>query len=129
MAESTDALNGDQIARARARVAERIEDCDAGAKQRRGFGCGEVIGDGGDRLGGRDHVFLVTAVVTDAGDFFILAVNEIAAAAGIAGEIMAAVPSDSYALAGLPVGNVGADGVDAPGDFVSGNSWILDTGP
>jgi len=36
------------------------------------------------------------------------------------------VPSHSDALAGFPVGNVGADGVDAAGDFVSGNAWILD---
>ncbi len=42
---------------------------------------------------------------------------------------MAAVPSHSYALAGFPVGYVGADGVDAAGDFVSGNAWILEAGP
>jgi hypothetical protein len=42
---------------------------------------------------------------------------------------MAAVPSDADALAGLPVGNVGADGIDAAGDFVSGNARILDAGP
>src|SRR5258708_10033338 len=106
MAESADALNGDQIARACARVAERIENGDAGTKQRRGFGGGEGVGDGGDRLGRCDHVFLVTAVVTDSGDFFVLAVNEVAAAAGIAGAIMTAVPSDTDALAGLPVGDV-----------------------
>ena len=42
---------------------------------------------------------------------------------------MAAVPSDADALAGLPVGDIGADGVDAAGDFVSGNARILDAGP
>ena len=122
-------LHGDQIASARAGVAKGIEDSDAGAKQRRGLGGGKVVWDGGDRLGGRNHVFRVTAIMADAGNFFELAVNEIAAAAGIAGETMAAVPSDADALAGFPVGNFRADSVDAAGDFVSGNAWILEAGP
>jgi hypothetical protein len=42
---------------------------------------------------------------------------------------MAAVPSDSHALAGFPVSDVGSDGVDAAGDFVSGDAWILDARP
>jgi len=129
MAKSADALNGDQIAGARAGVAKRIENRDAGAKQRRSFGGGEVIWDSGNRFGGRNHVFRVTAVMADAGNFVELAENEIAAAAGIAGETMASVPSDSDALAGFPVGNVSTDGVDAAGDFVSGNAWILEAGP
>jgi hypothetical protein len=67
--------------------------------------------------------------VADAGNFSVLAENEIAAAAGIASETMAAVPPDADALAGFPVSNVGTDSVDAAGDFVSGNAWILDAGP
>jgi hypothetical protein len=67
--------------------------------------------------------------VTDGCDFLVAAVNEIAAAAGIAGEIMATVPAHAYALARFPVGYIGADGVDAAGDFVSGNAWILEAGP
>jgi hypothetical protein len=67
--------------------------------------------------------------VADAGDFLVLAENEIAAAAGVASETMTAVPPDSGALAGFPVGNVGTDSVDAAGDFVSGNAWILEAGP
>ena len=42
---------------------------------------------------------------------------------------MAAVPSDSDALAGFPVGYIGTDGVNAAGDFVPRNAWILDAGP
>jgi hypothetical protein len=129
MAKSTDALNGDQIAGARTRVAEGIEHRYAGAKQRCGFGGGEVVGNGSDRFGGCDHVFLVTAVVTDGGNLSVLTVDEIAAAAGVTGEIMTSVPSDSYALAGFPVGNVGAYSVNASSDFVSGNAGILDAGP
>jgi hypothetical protein len=67
--------------------------------------------------------------VGDAGDFFIFAVNKIAATAGVTGEIVAAVPSYAGALAGLPVGDISADGVDASGNFVSGNTWILNAGP
>jgi len=129
MAKSADALNGDQIASARTRVAKRIENRDAGAKQRRSFRRGDVVWDGGDRLDGRNHVFRVTAVMADAGNFSELAEHEIAAAAGIASETMASVPSDSDALAGFPVGNVSTDSVDAAGDLVSGNAWILDAGP
>jgi hypothetical protein len=65
----------------------------------------------------------------EARNFFVLAVCEVATAAGIAREIVAAVPSDSHALAGLPVGNVGAGGVDAPRDFVSGDARILEPRP
>jgi hypothetical protein len=129
MAKSTDALNGDQVAGARACVAKGVENCDAGTKQRRGFGGGEIVWDRGDCFSGRNHVFRVTAVMADAGNLFEPAVNEIAAAAGIAGETMASVPSDSGALAGFPVGNVSTDGVDAAGDFVAGNAWILNAGP
>jgi hypothetical protein len=129
MAKSANALHGDQIASARACVAKRIENRDAGAEQRRGFGGGEIFWDGGDRLGGRNHVFRVTAVVADGGNFLVLAENEIAAAAGVASETMTAVPSDADALAGFPVRNVSTDSVDAAGDFVSGNAWILEAGP
>jgi hypothetical protein len=129
MAKSTDALNGDQIAGARTRVAKGIENRDAGTKQRRGLSCGKVVWDGGDRLGGHNRVFRVTAVVADAGNFSGLAENEIATAAGIASEIMTAVPSDADALAGFPVCYISADGIDAAGDFVSGNARVLDTGP
>ena len=65
----------------------------------------------------------------DAGNLFVLAVDEISAAAGFAGEIVAAVPSHTHALSGLPVGNVSADGVDAAGNFVSGNPRVLDPRP
>ena len=67
--------------------------------------------------------------MSDGGNLLVAAVNKVAAAAGITSEIVAAVPSDSDALAGLPVGYVSADGVDAAGDFVSRNAGILKAGP
>ena len=39
------------------------------------------------------------------------------------------MPTHSNALAGFPVRDVGADRVDAAGDFVSGDARILDAGP
>src|SRR5580704_3464620 len=42
---------------------------------------------------------------------------------------MTAVPSHADALAALPVLNVSADGVNAAGNFVSRNAWVLDSGP
>jgi hypothetical protein len=66
--------------------------------------------------------------VGDAGYFLILAVDEIATAAIVAGEVVTTVPPDSNALAGFPVRNVCADCVDAACDFVSGNARILKAG-
>src|SRR5258708_7708795 len=129
MAESADALHGDQIARARTRIAERIEHCDAGTEQGRSFGGGKIVWNGGDRFGWSDHVFLITAVMSEAGDLFVLTIDEITAAAGVTRKIVAAVPSDADALARFPVCYVGADGVDAAGDFVSGDAWVLGGGP
>jgi hypothetical protein len=129
MTESSDALNRDQIAGMRARIAQRIENGDAGTEKRAGLGGVKVVWDGSDGFGGRNHVFRVTAIVADAGNLFELAIDEVAATAGIAGETMAAVPTDSYALAGFPVADAGADGVDAAGNFVPGNAWVLQAGP
>jgi hypothetical protein len=42
---------------------------------------------------------------------------------------MTSVPSNSDALARFPVGYVGAHGINAAGDFMSGNAWILEAGP
>jgi hypothetical protein len=58
-----------------------------------------------------------------------LAVHEVSAAAGVTLEAVSAVPSDADALSGLPQSNVGADGINASGDFVSGHARILKSGP
>jgi hypothetical protein len=64
----------------------------------------------------------------DPGDSFILAGDEIALAARGASKIMAAVPSDSDALAFLPIGDARAGFVDDASNFVAGNTRILDAG-
>jgi len=129
MAEASDTLNCDQLTGARARVAQRVEDGDAGAEERGGFGGGEIVGDCRYRLGGRDHVLGVAAVVSDARNLSVFAEREVAAAAGFAGKIMASMPADSYALAGLPLRDAFADRVDAAGDFVTGDARLPDSGP
>ena len=90
---------------------------------------GEIVGDGGDRFGGGDHVFGIAAVVADAGDLLILQLMKSPRRQASQVKAVAAVPADADALAGLPVGDVSADGVDAAGDFVSGDAGILDAGP
>ena len=60
----------------------------------------------------------------DAGDEAVLAEHEFAAAAGLAMAAMAAVPADADALAGLPVGDFGAQDIDHADDLVSGYARI-----
>jgi hypothetical protein len=88
VAEPADSLNGDEITGLRAAVAKRIEGGDAGAEKRGGFGGVEPIGHLGDGFRGREHVFGVAAVVRDAADSFVDAVDEIAASALQAGAIV-----------------------------------------
>ena len=58
-----------------------------------------------------------------------LAEDEIATPARVTLKTVAAVPSHSHPLAGLPQRNVGADRVDAPGNFVARHSRILNSRP
>ena len=41
---------------------------------------------------------------------------------------ISAMPTGADALADFPIGDAGADGVDHSGDFVAGNSWVLNVG-
>src|SRR5260370_5824059 len=93
-------------------------------KRARGLGGGEIVWNCGDRFGGCNHVFLVTTVLTDSGDLFILAVHEVTAATGLASEIMTSAPSNSHPLARFPVGYRGAHRVDAACHFVSGKACV-----
>jgi hypothetical protein len=65
----------------------------------------------------------------DGGNLFEFAIDEVATAAGLTFETVPAVPAYTDTLAGLPKSNVGADGVDASGNFVSGDARILDAWP
>src|SRR5436305_1073388 len=65
----------------------------------------------------------------DRGDLLVLAVNEVAAAAGIAYETVSAMPAHTDALSGFPLRDIGTHLVDASRDFMSGDARILDAGP
>src|SRR5581483_7076114 len=65
----------------------------------------------------------------DSGNLFVFAMNEVAAAAGLAGEAMPAVPSDADALSCAPLSDFRADLIYAPGNFVTGDAGVLNAGP
>src|SRR5262249_2791483 len=127
VAEPAQAEHGDDIARPRAAVAQRIECGDAGAHQwgriaRRQFG-----GHARDCARGGDQGLAVAAVVGDAGGLPAHAREELAAAAMVTIAAIATVPPDSDPLAWLPSGDTGADRFDHSGHFVAGNSRVLNT--
>ncbi len=128
MPEPADAVNGDDIARLRAGIAQRIESGDAGAEQRRRGGGVKLVGNRRQGVDRRDHVIGIAAVIMDAGHFEIAAGDEVAAAAAVADEASPAEPADADPLAGLPGGDVGADGVDPPGDLVSRHRGVVHAG-
>jgi hypothetical protein len=65
----------------------------------------------------------------DGGNFLELAVEEVSAAAGLALEAVAAMPSHADSLAGLPLRDFGADRVNASGDLMAWHSRILKPWP
>ena len=82
----------------------------------------------GKRVDRRDHVVGIAAVIVEAGDFEIAAGNKVAAPAAIADEAGAAEPADADALPDFPGGDVGADGVDPPGDLVARHGRVMHAG-
>jgi hypothetical protein len=128
MSQAADALDGDEISAAKAGVAKGVVGGDAGAEERGGFGGAEVVGDGGDAAGFGDHYFGVAAVDGDAGDYSVETIDDVAAAAGLAGAVFAAEEADAYALTNFPFGDAGAEGFDAADYFVAGNAREFQAG-
>jgi hypothetical protein len=62
------------------------------------------------------------------GPFFVDAVNEVAAAALEASEVVSAVPTHADMLAFFPAGNAWADFVDDSGNFMAGRPRVLNPG-
>src|SRR5262245_35318956 len=81
MAQAADSLHRDQIAWKRSAMAQRIVGCDARTQERRCFHGAQSIRQPYNRLGRRDHVLLITTVVTNTRNLEILAIPEISAAA------------------------------------------------
>jgi hypothetical protein len=67
--------------------------------------------------------------MADASDFFIFAKEEISTPALFAMETVSTMPSDSNALTYFPLGNARSNSVDQPGNLMSGNPWISQSGP
>src|SRR5258708_25863877 len=129
MPEAADALDGDEIGRECAAVAQGVESGNTRAKERAGFHGVEAIRHCGERFHRSDHVFLIAAIEADSANFRVAAIGEISAAAREASAVLAAVPADADALAFFPAGDAGADVIDHAGDFVSGGAGILSAGP
>ncbi|HKT35973.1 MAG TPA: hypothetical protein VJR03_14190, partial [Nitrospira sp.] len=129
VAETSNALDGNEVTGASAGIPQRIEDSDPGTEERRGFVGWKIVWHDSDRLGGSDHVLSVSSVEVDCGDLFELAVDEVAAAAGITNKAVSAMPADADALTRFPLRDVGTDFVDAAGDFVSGDARVLKARP
>src|SRR5262245_43399380 len=128
MAEPADALHRHDIARARARIAQRVEGGDACAEQRRGVDGIEFVGDRCERLDRRDHVVGIAAVEVNAGNPEVAASDEVAAPAAGTRPANAAEPADADSLARAPVGHLRSHGIDAAGDLVTGDGGKVDPG-
>src|SRR5262249_51735182 len=85
----------------------------------------EAVGNCCETFGGSEHVLLVAAIKMNACDFFVVAGDEIALAAGRASKVMTAMPADSDALAFFPICDSGARFIDDTGHFMARNARIL----
>ena len=84
MAEPANTQNRDDIARHGAALAQRVVGGDARAEQRCGIGRREIVRDHGEALGRRHHRFGIAAIIGDAGNAQIAAIDQPAAAARFA---------------------------------------------
>jgi hypothetical protein len=126
VAEAADAEDRHDVARPRVGLAQRVVGGDARAQQRRGVDGVEVVRDPRQRVE-RDHDLLgPAAVVGDARDLEVLALDEVAAAARVAAEARAAEPADADAVAGPDVLHALADGVHDARDLVPRHARVLD---
>ena len=116
----------DEVAGARAAVAQRVVGGDPGAQQRAGLDGRELVRDQGQRLDRGHHVLGIAAVVADAGNAGLAAGDEIAAPAAVAMAAMAAVPADADPLPDPPGPGALAQGVDHAGDLVAGDPRVGD---
>ena len=101
------------------RCAESIEGCDTGAHQGSGLFGPQRVGDMREGLDRRNHVWGITAVVTDPEDIENAAIDEIAAPAWIASEPVSTVPSDADSIANFPITCIFAERLDQPGNLMS----------
>src|SRR4051812_26905656 len=65
----------------------------------------------------------------DASNLLVHAKHEIATATGVAYKAMPAMPAHTHPLPWLPLDHVRADGINASGDLMAGDTRILLAGP
>src|SRR5438477_8346158 len=102
MSQAANAVHRYDVAAARSRITERVVNGHACAHERPGFLGWQFIRNRGQRCRRRDHVFSVTTVEIDSGDFAIDAHGEIAALALGADKTMSAMPPHPDSLTFLP---------------------------
>jgi hypothetical protein len=129
MTKTANALHRHQVARTSSCVSQRIKNCDAGADQRTSFIGGQGVWNGRNRFGRSNHVLGIAAIEANPSDLRGLAINKVAAPAGIALETVTAVPANADTLAWFPKRHLWADRVNAAGQFVPRDAWILNSGP
>jgi len=128
MAQPANALHCYHIARRCSGVAHGVEHGDAGAKQRPGLVCRQIVGHDRNRLSRDDYIFRVPAVEADPGNLFEMAENEMAPATRVTLKTVSAVPADAHSLSGFPLRDVRPNRVDTPGNLVARNARILQSG-
>src|SRR5205823_19333 len=119
----------DKVARQCATVTQRVKCGYARAEQRRGFGSVQAFGYRDKRFDRRQHVLLISSVITDTGNLLIPAIPKVSSPALETRAVMTTVPADTDTLSLFPLGNTGAQLVDETDDFVSRNSRKLYSGP
>src|SRR5215213_10000114 len=129
VAESADAVNGDDISATSTRVAQRVVDRNAGAHEWACFFRGNLIRNRSQHRGWCNHVLGISTVEVYPGDFSINTHREVAAPALFTYEAVAAMPADTNALTCRPCCDVVAYGIDAAGDFMTRHTRILNARP
>src|ERR1041384_4857129 len=129
MSKPADAVNGNQLSRACARISQRVVDRDTRAHEWSCFLRRQFVWDGCKNSRRRDHVLSVPSVEIDAGYLAIDTHREVPAPAWFADETVSAMPAHADALSGRPSGNVVADWIDASSYFVTRHARILEPRP
>src|SRR5262245_46588438 len=129
MAQSPNAVHRDDVSPARTRIAQSVENGDACTHERSGFFRRQIAGNRRQCSRGRNHVFLITAVKVDAGNFAFETHGKVAFSTLLAHEAVPTMPTDTNPLTSCPGRHVIAQRIDAPANFMTWNTRILKPRP
>src|SRR5262249_38317385 len=110
-----------------AAMTEGVERGDPGTHQGRSFSGLERLRHVSQCFHGRDHEFLIAAVVADPANQRVRAIRKISPPAFATRAVLAAMPADAYPFLLLPAPHAGADFIDHARDLVSGDARIRNT--